>query len=240
LLNLTAERSAVFALLKEDIQTIFDEDPAARNWFEALTCYPGLWAVWSHRIAHFLWSHRLRGLARLISQVTRRATGIEIHPAAKIGRRFFIDHGMGVVIGETAEVGDDVLMYQGAVLGGVSQERGKRHPTLGSGVVIGANAVVLGPITIGDKARIGSGAVVVKPVPADSTAVGVPARLVRGPSVSRDSCGPLDHANYPDPVAENCRQMSLRIDELEKTVAELHALLHEQALAKRREPVIEQ
>jgi len=125
------------------------------------------------------------------------------------------------------------------VLGGVSQERGKRHPTLGNGVVIGANAVVLGPITVGDKARIGSGAVVVKSVPADSTAVGVPARLVRGPSVSRDNCGPLDHANYPDPVAENCRQMSLRIDELEKMVAELYALLQEQAVVAPPEPAIE-
>jgi len=229
----------VFALLREDIQTVFNEDPAARNYFEVLTCYPGLWAVWSHRVAHFLWTHHLRSLARLISHVSRRATGVEIHPGARIGRRLFIDHGMGVVIGETTEISDDVLIYQGAVLGGVSQERGKRHPTLGNGVVIGANAVVLGPITVGDKARIGSGAVVVKSVPADSTAVGVPARLVRGPSVSRDNCGPLDHANYPDPVAENCRQMSLRIDELEKMVAELYALLQEQAVVAPPEPAIE-
>ncbi len=229
----------MFSLLQEDVQTIFHEDPAARSWFEVLTCYPGLWAVWSHRVAHFLWRHRLRLLARLLSHVTRRATGIEIHPGAKIGRRFFIDHGMGVVIGETAEIGDDVLMYQGAVLGGVSLEKGKRHPTVGDEVVIGANAVVLGAIEIGARARIGSGAVVVKPVPADSTAVGVPARLVRGPSVSRDNCGLLDHDNYPDPIAENCRQLNARIDELAKTVAELQALLHERMPVVDPQPIAE-
>jgi len=229
----------VFALLKEDVQTIFHEDPAARSWLEVLTCYPGLWAVWSHRVAHSLWNRRLRLLARLLSHITRRGTGIEIHPAARIGRRLFIDHGMGVVIGETAEIGDDVLMYQGAVLGGVALEKGKRHPTVGNEVVIGANAVVLGAIEIGDRARIGSGAIVVKPVPADSTAVGVPARLVRGPSVSRDHCGMLDHANYPDPIAENCRQMNARINELATTVAELQAQLREQMPAGDPQPVIE-
>jgi len=229
----------VFSLLREDIQTIFDKDPAARNWFEALTCYPGLWAVWSHRIAHHLWQHHLKGLARVLSHLARRATGIEIHPGARIGRRFFIDHGMGVVIGETAEVGDDVLMYQGAVLGGVSLEKGKRHPTVGNNVVIGAHAVVLGAIEIGDKARIGSGAVVVKPVPADSTAVGVPARLVRGPSVSRESCGPLDHGNYPDPVAETCRQLSGRIQELEKMLAELQLVRLSRAPLATPEPMAE-
>jgi len=213
--------------MKEDIQTVLHEDPAARNWFEVLTCYPGLWAVWSHRVAQFLWHHHMKGLARILSNVTRRATGIEIHPGARIGRRLFIDHGMGVVIGETAEVGDDVLMYQGATLGGVSNSKGKRHPTIGNSVVIGANAVVLGAIHVGDRARIGSGAVVIKSVPADSTAVGVPARLVRGPNVSRDSCDLLDHASIPDPVAESCRVMSARIQELESRLAELSAMLNE-------------
>ncbi|MEN6479414.1 MAG: serine O-acetyltransferase [Anaerolineales bacterium] len=211
--------------MREDIRTVMNEDPAARSWFEVLTCYPGLWAVWSYRVAHYLWQHHAKWLARWLSHLTRHATGIEIHPGAKIGRRFFIDHGMGVVIGETAEVGDDVLMYQGSVLGGVSLNKGKRHPTVGNGVVVGAHAIVLGAIEIGDRARIGSGAVVVKPVPADSTAVGVPARLVRGPSVSRDQCGLLDHGNYPDPVAEVCRQLNARIQELEKTVAELQMMV---------------
>ena len=167
----------MFKRIAEDIRTVFREDPAARNVMEVLLCYPGLHAIWMHRIAHFFWIHRWKDLARLISHISRFLTGIEIHPGAKIGRRFFIDHGMGVVIGETSQIGDDVLMYQGAVLGGTSREKEKRHPTIGNRVIIGADAVVLGAIEIGDGARVGSGSVVVKPVPAGATVVGVPGRV---------------------------------------------------------------
>jgi len=207
----------LLALFKEDIQTVFEKDPAARTWWEVLTCYPGLHAIWLHRIAHALWRRRLCWLARFISHINRFLTGIEIHPGATIGRRFFIDHGMGIVIGETTEIGDDVLMYKGAVLGGTSLHKGKRHPTIGNGVVIGSNAVILGPITIGDNAKIGSGAVVINSVPADSTAVGVPARVVRGPHIRRRPAPDLqlDHARLPDPVAEACRRLDIRMRELE-------------------------
>ena len=207
----------LLALFKEDIQTVFEKDPAARTWWEVLTCYPGLHAIWLHRIAHALWRRRLYWLARFISHTNRFLTGIEIHPGATIGRRFFIDHGMGIVIGETTEIGDDVLMYKGAVLGGTSLHKGKRHPTIGNGVVIGSNAVILGPITIGDNAKIGSGAVVINSVPADSTAVGVPARVVRGPHIRRRPAPDLqlDHARLPDPVAEACRRLDIRMRELE-------------------------
>ncbi|TEU15862.1 MAG: serine O-acetyltransferase, partial [Anaerolineales bacterium] len=190
----------MLARLKEDMQAVFEKDPAARTRWEVITSYPGLHAIWLHRLAHALWHRRLRWLARFISHISRFLTGIEIHPAATIGRRLVIDHGMGVVVGETTEIGDDVLMYKGAVLGGTSLNKGKRHPTIGNGVVIGTNAVILGPISVGDNARIGSGAVVIKPVPADSTAVGVPARVVRGPLVERAPMGTLQHGQLPDPV----------------------------------------
>ncbi|MBM3189536.1 MAG: serine O-acetyltransferase [Chloroflexi bacterium] len=206
----------MFHTLREDIQTVFAKDPAARTWWEVLTCYPGLHALWMHRIAHKLWQHKLRWMARFLSHINRFLTGIEIHPGATIGRRFFIDHGMGIVIGETAEVGDDVLMYKGVVLGGTSLNKGKRHPTIGNNVVLGSNAIVLGPITIGNCARIGSGAVVVKPVPEDSTAVGVPARVVRGPHMEPTPQTELDHGRLPDPIAETCRQMGLRMQQLEE------------------------
>ncbi len=205
--------------LREDVRTVFEKDPAARSWWEVLTCYPGLHAIWLHRIAHALWRRRFYWLARFISHFNRFFTGIEIHPGAKIGRRFFIDHGMGIVIGETAEIGDDVLMYKGAVLGGTSLNKGKRHPTIGNGVVIGSDATILGPITIGDNARIGSGAVVIRSVPADSTAVGVPARVVRGPHLRLRPCETLDHASLPDPIAETCRRLEQRIQELETQVS---------------------
>ena len=211
----------MWSRIREDVHTVFEKDPAARTWWEVLTCYPGLQAIWAHRVAAWLWRRKLRWLARYTSHVARFLTGIEIHPGATIGRRFFIDHGMGVVIGETAEVGDDVLMYKGAVLGGVSLDKGKRHPTIGDGVVIGSDAVVLGPITVGDRARIGSGAVVVKPVPADSTAVGVPARVVRGPSVQPAPNVQLNHQRLPDPVAEVCKTLDERIRALEKQLAML-------------------
>ena len=167
------------ALLREDIQTIYAKDPAARSLFEVLTCYPGLHAGWLHRIAHRPVGAQSSDPGPLVSHVNRFVTGIEIHPGARIGRRFFIDHGSGVVIGETAEIGDDVLMYQGAVLGGTSAEQVKRHPTIGDGVVIGANAVILGDIAVGDGAKVGSGSVVIESVPAEATVIGVPGRVTR-------------------------------------------------------------
>jgi serine O-acetyltransferase len=168
----------MFARLREDIACVFDRDPAARTTWEVLTCYPGLHALSFHRLAHRLWGYRLRWLARLTSHFGRWLTGIEIHPGATIGRRVFIDHGMGVVIGETAEIGDDCTLYHGVTLGGTSWNKGKRHPTLRPGVVIGAGAKVLGPITVGEGAKVGSNAVVVRDVPPGATAVGIPARIV--------------------------------------------------------------
>jgi len=202
--------------IREDIENVMMMDPAARNWWEVVTCYPGLKAIWWHRIASWLWHHGFRWLARYISHVTRFRTGIEIHPGAKLGRRVFIDHGMGVVIGETAEVGDDVLIYKGAVLGGISLDKGKRHPTVGKCVIIGSNAVILGPLEIGDNSRIGSGAVVLKPVPANSTAVGVPARVVRGPRVELKPSVALQHDRLPDPTAEACAALDQRLRLIEK------------------------
>jgi serine O-acetyltransferase len=168
----------MFRNIREDIASVFDRDPAARNVFEVLTCYPGVHARIFHRVAHALWKMRLKWMARFISHFARWFTGIEIHPGATIGRRFFIDHGMGVVIGETAEIGDDVTIYHGVTLGGTSWQEGKRHPTLGNGVVIGAGAKVLGPIQVGAGAKVGSNAVVVKDVPEGATAAGIPARIL--------------------------------------------------------------
>jgi len=168
----------MFSRIKEEIAVVFERDPAARNTWEVITCYPGFHALLVHRVAHWLWGARLRWLARLTSHVGRFLTGIEIHPGVSIGRRFFIDHGMGVVIGETAEIGDDCTLYHGVTLGGTSWNKGKRHPTLGNGVVLGAGAKILGPITIGDGARVGSNAVVVKSVPPGATAIGIPAHIV--------------------------------------------------------------
>lgn len=168
----------MFEKVREDVRCIVSRDPAARNWFEVITNYPGIHAVLMHRLAHYLWGKNLSWLARFISTISRWLTGIEIHPGAKIGRRFFIDHGMGVVIGETAEVGDDCTLYHGVTLGGTSWQKGKRHPSLGRGVVVGAGAKVLGPIEIHDGARIGSNAVVTKSVPVNATAIGIPARVI--------------------------------------------------------------
>jgi serine O-acetyltransferase len=170
----------MFSRLREDIKSVFERDPAARTPWEVLTCYPGLHAVLLHRAAHWFWSHELRWLGRFVSHSARFLTGIEIHPGATIGRRFFIDHGMGVVIGETAVIGDDVTLYHGVTLGGTSWNKGKRHPTLEDGVVVGAGAKVLGPITVGASAKVGSNAVVVKDVPPGTTAVGNPARVIDG------------------------------------------------------------
>ncbi|MGX5218476.1 MULTISPECIES: serine O-acetyltransferase [Pseudomonas] len=168
----------MFELIREDIRSVFHRDPAARNTFEVVTCYPGLHAVWLHRVAHALWVNGWKWLARVVSNFGRWLTGIEIHPGARIGRRFFIDHGMGIVIGETAEIGNDVTLYQGVTLGGTSWNKGKRHPTLEDGVVVGAGAKVLGPFTVGAGAKIGSNAVVTKEVPAGATAVGIPGRII--------------------------------------------------------------
>jgi serine O-acetyltransferase len=168
----------MFARLKEEIAVVFERDPAARNAWEVVTCYPGFHAMLFHRLGHELWRGGFKWLARFVSHLGRWFTGIEIHPGATIGRRFFIDHGMGVVIGQTAEIGDDCTLYHGVTLGGTSWNPGKRHPTLGNGVVVGAGAKILGPIVIGDGAKVGSNAVVVKPVPPGATAIGIPARIV--------------------------------------------------------------
>jgi serine O-acetyltransferase len=192
----------LFKTLREDIRTVFARDPAARSRLEVILCYPGLHALWLHRPAHFLWRRGLRFPARFLSHINRFFTGIEIHPGAKIGRRFFIDHGAGVVIGETAEVGDDVLVYEGVVLGGTTLEKKKRHPTIGNRVVIGAGAVVLGAITVEDDAKIGSGSVVVKSVPTGATVVGVPGRIVED---HHERAADLEHGKLPDPVAEAIR-----------------------------------
>jgi serine O-acetyltransferase len=186
----------LFGMLREDMRTVFAGDPAARNTLEVLVCYPGLHALWNHRAAHYLWRHRLRLIGRLLSHVNRFVTGIEIHPGASIGRRFFIDHGMGVVIGETSEIGDDVLIYQGVVLGGTTHEKMKRHPTIGNNVVLGAGATLLGAITIGERARIGAGSVVVQNVEPGATVV--PGRVVTG----RTPVEALEHGRLPDPVSE--------------------------------------
>ena len=216
---------AILERVAEDVRTVFRKDPAARSVLEVLCCYPGLHAIWLHRVAHWLWIKRFHLLARLASHLNRWLTGIEIHPGATIGRRFFVDHGMGVVIGETAEVGDDVLLYQGVVLGGTSLEKEKRHPTLGNGVVVGTGAVVLGPITVGDGARIGAGSVVVRPVQADTTVVGVPARPVGKPQPERAAVD-LQRGDLPDPVVraiseslERSSRLEARLRELEATVA---------------------
>lgn len=207
----------MFEVLKSDIQAVFERDPAARNIWEVLT-YPGLWAIIFHRWAHLLWNLSLRFFARLISQVSRFLTGIEIHPGAKIGKGFFIDHGMGVVIGETTIIGNNVTLYQGVTLGGTGKERGKRHPTIDDDVVIGAGAILLGPIYIGKGARIGAGSVVLKSVPAYCTAVGVPARIVRrqGQKVPL-----LEHARIGDPLETYLKELQERLNQLEERIKRL-------------------
>ena len=210
----------MFKTLREDIQTVFTKDPAARNIAEVLSCYPGLHALWFYRLAHFLWQHKLRLLARILSHTNRFLTGIEIHPGARIGQRFFIDHGAGVVIGETAEIGDNVLLYQGVVLGGTTLEKKKRHPTLGNNVVMGTGAVALGAITIGDGARIGSGSVVIKSVPPGATVVGIPGRTVED---RRKPLTDLEHGKLPDPVAEAIRLVLKEQDKLEERLKKLES-----------------
>jgi serine O-acetyltransferase len=209
----------MFKLLREDIAVVFDQDPAARNSIEIVLTYAGLHAIWGHRFAHWLWVKRRRFLARSVSQFCRFLTGIEIHPGAKIGRRFFIDHGTGVVIGETCEIGNDVTLFQGVTLGGTGKEKGKRHPTLGNNVLVASGAKVLGAITIADNSKIGAGSVVLNDVPENSTVVGIPGKVVRqnGVKVNRD----LDHRNLPDPVGDICKEMSRQIEDLNKEVEDL-------------------
>ncbi len=228
----------MFKTIREDIRVVFDKDPAARSVVEVLLCYPGLHALWMHRIARWLWTHRLRLLGRLVSHWGRFLTGIEIHPAAVIGRRFFIDHGMGIVIGETSEIGDDVLLYQGVVLGGTTLEKKKRHPTLGNNVEVGTGAILLGAITIGDGARIGAGSVVVKDVPPGVVVVGIPGRVVeeRRPAIPL-----LRHGDLPDPVAEAIRVILKEQEAIKEHMKELenHAFKDHEGgdLQARREQV---
>jgi serine O-acetyltransferase len=207
-----------FRLLKEDIQCVKDRDPAATSALEILLLYPGLKAVRSHRRAHWFYKHNMHFFARLISQKTARKTNIEIHPGATIGRRLFIDHGTGVVIGETAVIGDDVTLYQGVTLGGTGKDVGKRHPTVGSGVMIGAGAKVLGPFSIGDNTKIAAGSLVLNEIPENCTAVGAPARVVKRDGKRVDM---LDQVHIPDPVMQEFEKLYKRIDELEN---KLHLL----------------
>jgi len=207
--------------LREDVQTALDCDPAARSALEVVLAYPGLHAIWIYRVAHWMWTHRLKLLARLLSELGRWLTGVEIHPGATIGRRLFIDHGMGVVVGETCEIGEDVLIYQGVTLGGTSLKKEKRHPTIEDHVMISTGAAVIGPVTIGQGSRIGAGAVVVSSAPPYSTIVGIPGKVVERDR-ARDVMD-LDHARLPDPVAraitgltEQLNRMSVRINEMEE------------------------
>ncbi|MGB5946558.1 serine O-acetyltransferase [Paenisporosarcina sp.] len=207
----------MFGRMKEDVEVVFEQDPAARRVLEVVLTYAGLHAVWSHRIAHALFKRKFFFLARAVSQVSRFFTGIEIHPGAKIGRRFFIDHGMGVVIGETCEIGNDVTIFQGVTLGGTGKQRGKRHPTLHDNVLVATGAKVLGSITIGENSKVGAGSVVLKNVPPNSTVVGIPGTVVvqDGIKVKRN----LDHQDMPDPVADKCNMLEEKIAVLREQVA---------------------
>lgn len=217
----------MFERMREDIQSVFHRDPAARNAFEVLTCYPGLHAIWIHRLSHWLWTHEWKWLARMSSNLGRWLTGVEIHPGARIGRRFFIDHGMGIVIGETAEIGDDVTLYHGVTLGGTSWNKGKRHPTLEDGVIVGAGAKILGPFTVGAGAKIGSNAVVTREVPPGATAVGIPGRVIVKSSdeqeakrnaiaekIGFDAYGVSE--DMPDPVARAIGQLLDHVQAVEE------------------------
>src|SRR5713101_7234975 len=212
----------MFARIKEDIACVFDRDPAARSTWEVVTCYPGFHALLIHRLAHGFWRMKMRWLGRFVSHVSRFLTGIEIHPGAKSGRRVFIDHGMGVVFGETAEIGDDVLIYQGVTLGGTSLKKEKRHPTLEDHVMVSAGASVIGPVRIGEGSRIGAGAVVVSSAPPWSTIVGIPGKVIEGDNARHDVME-LDHAKLPDPVAramgnliEKLNRIGVRMDVIDE------------------------
>lgn len=216
-----AKAPSLFALLREDLNCVFARDPAARNRLEVLLTYPGLHAIVWHRVAHVLWRQGWRFSARLLAFIARALSNVDIHPGATIGRRFFIDHGAGVVIGGTTEIGDDVTLYQGVTLGGVSLNKGKRHPTLGDGVIVGAGAKILGAIHIGKRVRVGANSVVVKNVPDECTVVGIPARVVAAAAQNRDDGILLDYNRLPDPVARSLHCLMQRIESLE---AELQAM----------------
>lgn len=205
---------SLFQMIKNDVRVVFERDPAARSTLEVILCYPGLHAVWGYRVAHWLWTHRLKLLGRLVSHIIRGLTGVEIHPGAKIRSNLFIDHGMGVVIGETAEIGCNVTMYHGVTLGGVSLNKGKRHPTIEDNVVIGAGAKILGAITVGEGSRIGANAVVVKDVPPNSVVVGVPGQVVVR-SQPRPSMPDLNHDKLPDTIGTALAAVMSRLEELE-------------------------
>lgn len=209
----------IFKRMKEDMEVVFEQDPAARTYFEVFLTYSGLHAIWAHRIAHAFYKRKMFFIARFISQVSRFFTGIEIHPGAIIGRKFFIDHGMGVVIGETCEIGDNVTIYQGVTLGGTGKEKGKRHPTVKDNALVSTGAKVLGSITIGKNSKVGGGSVVLRDVPDNATVVGIPGRVVvqDGEKVRRD----LDHHKLPDPVADRCNQLEAEINLLKQEIAEL-------------------
>jgi serine O-acetyltransferase len=221
-LTVATPAPGLFALLREDVRCVFQRDPAARSAFEVITTYPGVHAILMQRVAHRLWCAGMRYPARFLSWLARLVTNIDIHPGATIGRRFFIDHGAGVVIGETAEIGDDVTLYHGVTLGGTTWNKGKRHPTLGNGVVVGAGAKVLGAITVGEYARVGANSVVVKDVPANKTVVGIPGRLVtRLDAVGENTLGiNLDHHLIPDPVGKAIACLMERIEVLERRLQE--------------------
>jgi serine O-acetyltransferase len=228
----------MFRQLREDVASVFERDPAARSTWEVLTCYPGLHAVWMHRVAHWFWTHRLQWFGRFTSHLGRWLTGIEIHPAVVVGRRVFIDHGMGVVIGETAEIGDECTIYQGVTLGGTSLYRGtKRHPTLGKGVVVSAGAKVLGGFSVGDGAKIGSNAVVLKEVPAGATVVGIPGRIVQESAKEKGKAQFAAYGVVPgqeDPYLKTLQSLVDHAQELEQTVSALTEKVRrmEQALAE--------
>ena len=219
----------MFRAIREQIDTVFHGDPAARSALEIFFCYPGFHSILLHRLAHSLHNSGFRLLGRIVSQFNRTVTGIEIHPAATIGRRCFIDHGMGVVIGETTEIGDDVLLYQGVTLGGTGKEKGKRHPTIGNNVVIGTGAKILGNITIGDHTKIGAGSVVIRSVPDHSTVVGVPGRVVRSRVEAGVDADYLEHGTLPDPEGQLIDDLTKRIEQLEAQIK----LLAEDRLAQR-------
>lgn len=208
-----------FRDVREDIQTVLKKDPAARNSLEVLICYPGIWALIWHKPAHFLYKHNMKLLARIISQVTRFFTGIEIHPGATIGRRCFIDHGMAVVIGETTEIGDDVTLYQGVTLGGTGKDNGKRHPTIGNRVIVSSGAKVLGPFKVGDDVKIGSGSIVLNEIPPGCTVVGIPGKIVKRYGESTED---LNQVNLPDPVATELECLRRRIVMLEHKLHQMN------------------
>ncbi len=215
----------MFRRLKEDIEVVFDQDPAARSYIEVILTYSGVHAIWAHRLAHALFKRKFYFWARVISQISRFFTGIEIHPGAKIGRRFFIDHGMGVVIGETCEIGDNVTVFQGVTLGGTGKEKGKRHPTIKDNALIATGAKVLGSITVGENSKVGAGSVVLRDVPPNSTAVGIPGKVVikDGVKLKKD----LNHSDLPDPVSDRLVEMEKKLQEMQ---VELEDLRRERSL----------